>query len=109
MLKRLRHLLLLLPPALQLGGCAAIPPVETPIEAAQRRLPMEPPVLVAEGCLCRRNLTDFNHYLRAESRQLAEDGAREVIAELKDVLGIAVAKQVIPLMRASPLPPRGED
>lgn len=104
----LHHGLLSLP-ALLLVACATIPPAETPVEAAQRRLPREPPVLVAEGCLYRRNLTDFNHYLRAESLQLAEDGGKEVIAELKDTHGIVIGRRVVPLMCASPLPPRGED
>lgn len=91
-----------------LAGCAGRPIAETPIEQAQRRLPAEPPVVVAEGCLYHRNLLSFNHYLQAESRQLAEDGARELLAELAQ-RGIRVTRFSTPLMCASPLPPRGED
>ena len=60
---------LLLPPLL-LGACATVPQAEVPIEEAQRRLLTEPPVLVADGCLHRRNAFYLDHYIIDESRDL---------------------------------------
>ena len=93
-----------------LSACAGMPEVkETPIEEAQRRMVKEPPVLVADGCLYRRYLTSFNHYLVKESRTLAEDGAKEAIAAFKEYGGVSIRQQVVPLMCATDMPPRAED
>jgi len=94
--------------ALLLSGCASLPPGESPLEAAQRRLPAEPPLLVAEGCLYQTNLLYLPHYLREESRKLAADGADELIAAMKEH-GVDIRKKVVPLICASELPPRGDD
>lgn len=91
-----------------LAGCATLPRGEVPIEEAQRRMPKELPVLVADGCLYKRNLTSFNHYLIAESRQLAKDGATELMAGFK-AYGVPMSQYVVPLMCAASMPPRSED
>lgn len=106
-MKNLRLAFSLLP--LLLVGCAALPITEVPIEEAQRRMAAEPPVLVADGCLYRRNLASFNHYLTEESRTLAQDGAKEVIAGFKEYGGVSIKQFVVPLMCATDMPPRGED
>lgn len=94
--------------ALLLAGCVTAPIAESPLEAAQRRLPAEPPLLVAEGCLHQRNLFYLAHYLREESRQLADDGAKELVAAMAGH-GIVIRQKTVPLICASELPPRGED
>lgn len=99
--------LLLLALTLLLAGCASLPPGESPLEAAQRRLPAEPPLLIAEGCLYQTNLLYLPHYLREESRKLAADGAQELVVAMKEQ-GIPIRQQVLPLICASELPPRGE-
>ena len=99
---------LLLCLVLLMAGCASVPKGESPIEQAQRRMPKEPPLIVAEGCLYYRNLLDYNHYLKAESRLLAGDGARALIAAFKEK-GVAISQFAVPLMCASPLPPRATD
>lgn len=101
--------LLTLLSALSLGACASLPVGEVPIEEAQRRMVAEPPVLVADGCLYRRNLASFNHYLTEDSRTLAQDGAKEVIAGFKEYGGVGIKQFVVPLMCATDMPPRGED
>lgn len=93
-----------------LAGCVSVPVVsEVPIEEAQRRLLKEPPVLIADGCLYRRNLVYLNHYIIDESRQLAQQGAKEVIAGFKEYGGVTIQQQVVPLMCATKMPPRGEE
>lgn len=93
---------------LLLSACATLPPGESPLEAAQRRMPAEPPMLVAEGCLYQTNLFYLPHYLREESRKLAADGADELVTEMKEH-GIAIRQKVVPLICASELPPRGDE
>ena len=90
------------------SACASLPTGESPIEQAQRRLPKESALVVAEGCFYYRNLLDFNHYLKEESRTLASDGARALIAAFKD-FGVRLSQFAVPLMCASPLPPRADD
>ena len=93
-----------------LTACAGMPIGESPIEEAQRRMPVEAaPVLVADGCLYRRHLTAYNHYLVMESRQLGEDGAKEVIAGFKEYGKVGIRQMVVPLMCATDMPPRGDD
>jgi len=98
--------LLLMPLLLQ--ACASLPPGEVPIEEAQRRMTKEPPVLVADGCLYRRNLMSFNHYIVEDSRELGRDGAKELIAGFKEY-GVDMRQFVVPVMCATPMPPRGDD
>lgn len=90
------------------SACAHVPVGESPIEQAQRRLPKESALVVAEACFYYRNLLDFNHYLKEESRTLAADGARSLIAAFKDY-GVSLSQFAVPLMCASPLPPRSND
>ncbi len=92
-----------------LAGCATLPPTEVPIEEAQRRLVKEAPVLVADGCLYRRNMLYLNHFIIDESRTLAEEGAKEVIAGFKEYGGVAIKQFVVPVMCATEMPPRGDE
>lgn len=93
-----------------LAGCVNVPVVsEVPIEEAQRRLPKEPPVLVADGCLYRRNLAYLNHFIIDESRELATQGAKEVMAGFKEYGGVNITQLVVPVMCATAMPPRGEE
>lgn len=105
---RMKRPLALLPLTL-LVGCASLPPAEAPIEEAQRRLKLEAPVLVADGCLYRRNLAYLNHFIIDESRELAAQGAQEVIAGFKEYGGVLIKQQVIPVMCATEMPPRGTE
>lgn len=105
-MRTLRILLALVPAAL--SACAGQPVGESPIEAAQRRLPKEMPLIVAEGCYYRRNLLAFNHYLKVESRELAKEGAQDLIAAFKEK-GVPIQSFAVPLMCASSLPPRLDD
>lgn len=105
----MKSLLLALLPLALLGGCASRPVSESPVEEAQRRLPKEPPVLVADGCLYRRNLAYLNHYIIDESRALATQGAQEVIAGFKEHGGVLIKQQVVPVMCATQMPPRGDE
>ncbi len=91
-----------------LGGCATTPIAEVPIEEAQRRLVKESPVLVADGCLYRRNLLYLNKFLIDESRELGEQGAKEVIAGFKEYGGVEISQFVVPVMCATEMPPRGD-
>ena len=93
---------------LLLAGCASLPPGESPIEEAQRRLVKEPPVLVADGCLYRRNLAYLNQFIVDESKTLGQDGAKEVIVGFKDY-GVNIGQLVVPVMCASAIPPRGDE
>lgn len=102
-------LLRLLPPLALLAGCASLPPAEVPIEEAQRRMAAEPPVVVADGCLYRRNMFYLNHFIIDESRQLAEEGSKEVIEGFKAHGGVHIRQFVVPLMCATQMPPRGEE
>ena len=98
--------LLLLPLLLQ--ACATRPELaEVPIEEAQRRMVKEPPVLVADGCLYRRNLAYVNQFIIDESRTLAEDGAKEVIEGFKKYGNVSIKQKVVPVMCATEMPPRG--
>lgn len=90
-----------------LAGCASVPPSEVPIEEAQRRLPKESPVVVADGCLYRRNLAYVNQFIVDESKTLAQDGAKEVIAGFK-AFGVSIPQFVVPVMCATEMPPRGD-
>lgn len=92
-----------------LVGCATVPQPEVPIEEAQRRLRVEPPVLVADGCLLRRNAFYLNHYIIDESRELATQGAKEVIAGFKEFGGVSIRQFSVPLMCATDMPPRAEE
>ena len=94
--------------AVLLAGCATRPITESPLEAAQRRMPAEPPLLVAEACLFQTNLLYLPHFLREESRKLAEDGSQELIVAMK-ARGVDIRRRTVPLMCASELPPRGEE
>jgi len=98
--------LLLLP--LLLSACVGMPPPEVPIEEAQRRLLKESPVLVVDGCLYRRNLAYVNQYVIDESRSLALDGAKEMIEGFK-AYGVTIKQQVVPVMCASEMSPRGDE
>jgi hypothetical protein len=95
--------------ALMLAGCASLPMGESPIEEAQRRMVAEPPVLVADGCLYRRYLTSYNHFLIKESRTLGEDAAKEVIEGFKAFGNVSIRRLTVPLMCATDMPPRGQD
>lgn len=88
-----------------LAGCAALPVGEVPIEEAQRRLPKEPPVVVADGCAYNRNLVYLNAFLTAESRDLGQQGAKEVIEGLK-AFGVNSKQLTVPIMCATEMPPR---
>lgn len=105
----MNKLAVLLLPLLLLGGCATTPRTEVPIEEAQRRLPKEPPVLVAEGCLLRRNAFYLNHYIIDESREIATQGAKEVIAGFKEYGQVNIQQFSVPLMCATDMPPRAEE
>lgn len=94
--------------ALLLAGCATTPIAESPLEAAQRRMPAEPPLLVAEACFYQTNLLYLPHFLREESRKLAADGSLELIVAMK-ARGVDIRRLTVPLMCASELPPRGEE
>jgi hypothetical protein len=94
--------------ALLLAGCATTPPGESPIEEAQRRMATEPPVLVADGCLHRRNAFYLDHYIVDESRELGEQGAKEVIAGFKEYGPVQIKQFVVPVMCATEMPPRGD-
>jgi len=96
-------------PLLLLSACATYQIGEVPIEEAQRRLVKEPPVLVADGCLYRRNLAYLNQFIIDESRTLAQDGAKEVIAGFKEFGGVNIQQQVVPVMCATEMPPRGDE
>lgn len=105
----MKNLLPALSSLLLLSACAALPVGQVPIEEAQSRMPKEPPVIVADGCLYRRNLASFNHYIVEDSRKLGADGARELIAGFKEYGGVDISQFVVPLMCATPMPPRGDD
>lgn len=94
--------------AVLLSGCATTPVTESPLEAAQRRMPAEPPLIVAEACLFQTNFFYLPHFLREESRKLAEDGSQELVVAMK-ARGVNVRQRTVPLMCASELPPRGEE
>ena len=104
----MHKLIALLLPSLLLGACATTPPPEVPIEEAQRRLPAEPPVLVADGCLYRRNAFYLDHYIIDESRDLATQGAKEVMAGFKEYGKVDIRQFTVPLMCATEMPPRGD-
>lgn len=91
-----------------LTGCVTTPPGESPIEEAQRRMKAEPPMVVADGCLYRRNAFYLDHYIIDESRELGEQGAKEVIAGFKELGEVNIKQFVVPLMCATEMPPRGE-
>ena len=93
---------------LLLSACATAPIPETPIEEAQRRMPTETPVLVADGCLYRRNLAYLNHFIVDESRELGQQGAKEVMAGFKE-FGVDIKQFVVPVMCATKMPPRGTE
>ncbi|MES2683099.1 MAG: hypothetical protein V4650_06220 [Pseudomonadota bacterium] len=93
---------------LLLSACATKPIPETPIEEAQRRMPAEPPVVVADGCLYRRNLAYLNHFIIDESRDLGQQGAKEVMAGFKE-FGVDIKQFVVPVMCATKMPPRGDE
>ena len=94
---------------LLLHACATAPVPEVPIEDAQRRLVKEPPVVVADGCLYRRNLAYLNHFIIDESRDIAEQGAKEVMAGFKLYGGVEIKQFVVPVMCATRMPPRGDE
>lgn len=94
--------------ALLLDACAGLPPAETPIEQAQRRMPHEAPLMVVDSCVYRRNLASFNHYIIEDSRQLANEGAPELMATFKD-FGVTIRQYVVPVMCATNMPPRASD
>ncbi len=96
-------------PLVLLSACATRPIGEVPIEEAQRRMVSEAPVLVADGCLYRRNLAYLNQFIIDESRKLGQDGAKEVIAGFKEYGGVTIGQFVVPLMCATEMPPRGDE
>lgn len=100
---------LLLLPFVLLPACATQQIGEVPIEEAQRRMVGEAPVLVADGCLYRRNLAYLNQFIIDESRQLGQDGAKEVIAGFKEFGKVEIKQMVVPVMCATEMPPRGEE
>ncbi len=91
------------------AGCAVRPDVpEVPIEEAQRRMIAESPVLVADACMYNRNLVYNNDYLMAESKDLGQQGAKEVIVGFKQH-GISIKQFSVPIMCATEMPPRGDE
>lgn len=92
-----------------LAGCAARPEIpETPIEEAQRRMPNEPPVIIADGCMYNRNLIYNNDFLMKESKELGQQGAKELIEGFKRY-GVTIKQLAVPIMCATEMPPRGEE
>ena len=99
---------LLLVPLWLLASCATVPMGEVPIEEAQRRMVSEPPMVIADGCLYRRNLAYLNQFVIDESRTLGADGAKEIIAGFKD-FGVSIKQFAVPVMCATAMPPRGDE
>ncbi len=65
-------------------------------------------MLVADGCLYRRNAFYLNHFIIDESRELGEQGAKEVIAGFKEHGQVTIKQFVVPVMCATEMPPRGD-
>ena len=106
----MKKILTLLLGTLLLQACVTKAPIpEVPIEEAQRRMPKEPPVVVADGCLYRRNLAYLNHFIIDESRELGSEGAKEVMAGFKEYGGVEIKQFVVPVMCATRMPPRGDE